>query len=86
MHHGDVEDETLYSFGIFYYFRLKNLLLHGQRGEKKAQKHIIDLTFQKFPHLKSFMTIFNPHKTGRFVVLLVILRKWKHFDGLQIHL
>lgn len=28
-HYGDVEDETLYSFGIFYYFRLKNLLLHG---------------------------------------------------------
>ena len=32
------------------------------------------------------MAIFNPHKTGWFVVLLVILRKWKHFDGLKIQL
>ena len=36
-----------------------------------------------FPHLKSLF--FDPQKTSRFVVSLIVPRKRKLFDGLQIH-
>ena len=43
MHYGDIRYD-LFLFGIFHYFRLKRLLLHGLRDEKKTQKHGIYFT------------------------------------------
>ena len=36
MHYGDIRYD-LFLFGIFHYFRLKRLLLHVWRGEKKSE-------------------------------------------------
>ena len=38
---------------------------------------------KKFPRLKCFTAIFL--KTAQFVVLLVVLEKWKYSARLQIH-
>ena len=42
--------------------------------------------FKTFPRLKRFTFFFTQIKTTRFLVLLIVLGKWKVPAGLQIHL
>ena len=67
----------------------KNLLLYGWRVERKNTKKLN--LFQGLNMLKKlfqlkFRGCFSTHiKTRRFVVPLIVLGKWRVFDGQEIH-